>query len=87
VQGLFPLIFVFLFMSSMAIPRNLMEHQWFETIATYNPVSYMIEGLRSLLIVGWDGEALALAFGLATVLLLAGLYGATASVKERMART
>jgi ABC-2 type transport system permease protein len=87
VQGLFPLVFVFLFMSSMAIPRNLMEHEWFKTIATYNPVSYMIEGIRSLLITGWDAEALALAFGLAIVLLIAGLTGATLSMRERMART
>ena len=44
VQGLFPLIFVFLFMSSMALPRDLIETDWFQTVATYNPVSYMIEG-------------------------------------------
>ena len=87
VQGLFPLIFVFLFMSSMALPRNLMEHQWFETIATYNPVSYMIEGIRSLLITGWDAEALALGFGFAIVLLVGGLTLATISMRERMART
>ena len=43
VQGLFPVIFVFLFLSSMALPRDLIQTQWFETVATYNPVSYMIE--------------------------------------------
>ena len=59
-QGLFPLFFVFLFLSSMNLPRNLIEHDWFRTIATLNPVSYLIEGFRSLFISGWDGEALAL---------------------------
>ena len=58
VQGLFPLLFVFLFLSSMALPRDLIEADWFRTIATYNPVSYLIEGVRSLFIVGFDGEAL-----------------------------
>ena len=29
VQGLFPLLFVLLFLSSMALPRNLIEIDWF----------------------------------------------------------
>jgi ABC-2 type transport system permease protein len=87
VQGLFPVIFVFLFLSSMALPRDLIQTQWFETVATYNPVSYMIEGIRSLLITGWDGEALALGFGCATVILVAALTVATTSIKGRMVRT
>jgi ABC-2 type transport system permease protein len=87
VQGLFPVIFVFLFLSSMALPRDLIENDWFQTIATYNPVSYMIEGLRSLLITGWDGEALALGFGFAIAILALALTVASRSVAERMART
>ena len=65
VQGMFPLLFVLLFFSSTSMPRNLMEQDWFRTIATINPVSYLLEGIRTLMITGWDGEALALAFGLA----------------------
>jgi ABC-2 type transport system permease protein len=87
VQGLFPLIFVFLFLSSMSLPRNLIETGWFREVATYNPVSYMIEGLRSLLIEGWNAEALALGFGCAAAILAAGLTLATLSLKERMVRT
>jgi ABC-2 type transport system permease protein len=87
VQGLFPLVFVFLFMSSMALPRDLIETDWFQTVATYNPVSYMIEGIRSLLITGWDAEALALGFGFATAILLIALTVATTSIKSRMVRT
>src|SRR5919109_4129762 len=87
VQSLFPLIFVFLFLSSMSLPRNLIETDWFRTVATYNPVSYMVEGLRSLLITGWDAEALALGFGCALAILAAGLAISTASLRERMVRT
>jgi ABC-2 type transport system permease protein len=87
VQGLFPVIFVFLFMSSMALPRDLIQTDWFQTVTTYNPVSYMIEGIRSLLITGWDGEALALGFGCATAILVIALTVATASIKSRMVRT
>ncbi len=87
VQGLFPLIFVFLFMSSMALPRDLIQTEWFQTVVTYNPVSYLIEGIRSLLITGWDAEALALGFGFAVLILAVSLTVATQSIKGRMART
>jgi ABC-2 type transport system permease protein len=87
VQSLFPLIFVFLFLSSMSLPRNLIETDWFRTVATYNPVSYMVEGLRSLLITGWDGEALALGFGCALGILAIGLTLASLGLKERLVRT
>ena len=87
VQSLFPLIFVFLFLSSMSLPRNLIQTDWFREIATYNPVSYMVEGLRCLLITGWDAEALALGFGCALGILALGLTFASLGLKERMART
>jgi ABC-2 type transport system permease protein len=87
VQGLFPLMFVFLFLSSSNLPRDLLGHGWFRAIATANPVSYLIEGLRSLLVTGWDGQALALAFGLAAVVLVAGLAGASSAMRQRLVRT
>jgi ABC-2 type transport system permease protein len=87
VNGMFPVFFFFLFISSMNIPRDLMGTTWFRWAATVNPVSYLIEGVRSLIITGWDGEALALAFGLASVLVVAGFALAVGSLAERMART
>ncbi len=86
VQGLFPLFFIFLFLSSMAIPRNLMEHTWFRWVATANPVSYMLECVRSLIITGWDGEALALGFGFVLVLGIVGITLSTRALKGRLAR-
>ena len=58
IQGLFPLLFVFLFLSSMNTPRNLIAVDWFHFVASINPVSYLIECVRSLIITGWDGQAL-----------------------------
>ena len=75
IQALFPLFFVFLFLSSMNLPRNLIEIDWFRTVATINPVSYLIEGIRSLIITGWDAEALALGFGLAAGIAVLALDG------------
>jgi ABC-2 type transport system permease protein len=87
VQGMFPLFFVFLFLSSMALPRHMIEQDWFRTIATLNPFSYLIEGVRSLFVTGWDGEALALAFGFSFAIGAVFLAGAAASLRLRMART
>ena len=87
VQGFFPLLFVLLFLSSMSLPRDLIENDWFRTFATYNPVSYLIEGFRSLLIVGWDGEALALGFAAAATLFVLALIGSTRALRTRMVRT
>jgi ABC-2 type transport system permease protein len=87
VQGFFPLFFVLLFLSSMNLPRDLIEHDWFRTIATWNPVSYLIEGIRSLFITGWDGEALALGFGFAAVIAVVGIAGSTVALRERLVRT
>jgi ABC-2 type transport system permease protein len=86
VQGLFPAFFVFLFISSMAIPRNLMSVTWFRDVATANPVSYLLECVRSLIITGWDGEALALGFGIVGALALAALTLSARALPERLAR-
>ena len=87
VQGLFPLLFVLLFLSSMNLPRNLIEIEWFRIVATINPVSYLIEGLRSLIISGWDAQALALAFGIGLGLAAAALGVASLALGGRLART
>ena len=87
VQGLFPLLFVGLFLSSMNLPRNLIETDWFRIVATFNPISYLIEGLRSLIISGWDWQALALAFGFAAAIAIGSLAAATWALSLRLTRT
>jgi ABC-2 type transport system permease protein len=87
VQALFPLLFVTLFLSSMNLPRNLIEIDWFRTVATINPVSYLIEGMRSLVITGWDAEALALGFGLGLAVAAVALTAASVALHGRLARS
>jgi ABC-2 type transport system permease protein len=87
VQGLFPLLFVGLFLSSMNLPRDLIEIDWFRAVATVNPVSYLIEGVRSLIVSGWDWQALGLAFGFAFAIGAAGLAGASWALSGRLTRT
>jgi ABC-2 type transport system permease protein len=87
VQGMFPLFFVFLFLSSSNLPRQLLKHGWFHTIATWNPISYLIEGFRSLFVSGWDGTALWRGFAVAAGLLLVGLLGVSWALRTRLQRT
>jgi ABC-2 type transport system permease protein len=87
VQSLFPVFFVFLFISSMNIPRNLIEAAWFRDLATANPVTYLLECVRSLIITGWDAEALALGFGIAASIAVVAMGAASWALRVRMARS
>src|SRR5919112_342572 len=84
VESAFPLFFVAIFMSSINLPRDLIEADWFRFIATINPISYLVEGIRSLVITGWDAQALALGFGCASAIVALALAGAAASLKTRV---
>lgn len=85
VESAFPLFFVSIFMSSINLPRNLIEQDWFRFIATINPISYLVEGIRSLVITGWDAQALLLGFGFAIAIMILSIGGAAASMRTRVA--
>ena len=84
VESAFPLFFVAIFMSSINLPRDLIEQDWFRFIATVNPISYLVEGIRSLVITGWDARALLLGFGFALAIVVVAIGGAAASLKTRV---
>jgi len=86
VESAFPLFFVSIFMSSINLPRDLIEQDWFRYIATANPISYLVEGLRSLVITGWDAQALLLGFGCAFAIIALSVAGASALLRTRVAR-
>ncbi len=87
VQGLFPLLFVTFFLSSINLPRELIEIDWFRAVAGANPVSYLVEGMRSLVVTGWDATALLRGFGVAAAISVLGFAAAASSLRSRMART
>jgi ABC-2 type transport system permease protein len=87
IQAFFPVLFVFLFLSSMNAPRDLIAVNWFRFVASINPVSYLIECVRSLIITGWDARALALGFGIAIAIGIVALVLASWALRERLART
>ena len=71
----------------MNLPRNLIEVGWFRDLATINPVSYLIEAMRSLVIEGWNAQALGLGFGFTFALIAVSMSLAARQLKVRMART
>ncbi len=61
VNSSFLLFFPFLFLTTSYVPRSQLTG-WLDVVAGWNPVTYLLEGLRSLVTVGWSatdiGEAL-----------------------------
>jgi ABC-type multidrug transport system permease subunit len=55
VQGLFPLVLVVLFVSSAFFPVDLMIEPA-KAIAEYNPMSFIVEGVRNPIIAGIDAS-------------------------------
>ena len=75
VQGIFPLVFVILFLSSAYFPRDLLL-QPAESIAQWNPMSFIAEGIREPIAFGMDtGHTLKALLGIGIV----GAIGAALS--------
>ena len=53
----FVLFFPFTFLTTAFVPQVALA-SWMSTVADYNPVTYLLGGLRSLESVGWQGSAL-----------------------------
>lgn len=67
VQGLFPIVFVVLFLSTAFFPQDLMIEPA-KTIAGYNPLSFVVNGIRNPMISGISGSDI-----LDAVLAIAGI--------------
>jgi len=81
VNSSFILFFPFAFLTTAFLPQAQLTG-WLAAVADYNPVTYLLAGLRSLVFDGWDpgelAKALAAIFGVAVVslgLALAELRG------------
>ncbi len=61
VQGLFPIVFVILFLSSAFFPDSLMKEPA-GTVARYNPISFIAEGVRNPIIASLDAGEIAKGF-------------------------
>jgi ABC-2 type transport system permease protein len=62
VNSSFILFFPFAFLTTSFLPQDQLTG-WLSTIATYNPVTYLLAALRSLVTEGWDLSTLAAGIG------------------------
>ena len=53
----FILFFPFAFLTTAYVPLEALSG-WLAAVAPFNPVTYLLAGLRSLISVGWDASAL-----------------------------
>jgi ABC-2 type transport system permease protein len=53
VNSMFLLFFPFLFLTTSYVPKSQLSG-WLHAVAAWNPVTYLLEGLRSLVTSGWD---------------------------------
>lgn len=87
VESIFPLFFALLFLSSGNFPRPLIETAWYRTIATYNPVTYVIEGIRALVNLSWGDESVWRGYLVACALALITVFAAARGARSRFARS
>jgi len=64
VQSLFILVFPFLYLTTSQAPMQLLPPT-FQLIAKYNPVTYIIEGVRALVLSNWSAPAIWQGFAVA----------------------
>ena len=67
-QGASFLFFPLSFLTATFVPVDLLSG-WIKTAAIYNPITYILEAMRTLLNTGWDAEIMARGF--ASILLMA----------------
>jgi ABC-2 type transport system permease protein len=83
VQGIFPLVFVVLFLSDAFFPANLMLEPA-SSVAKYNPFSFVVNGIRDPIISGWSAttelKAIAAVVGIGII----GLLLCTVAMRRRL---
>lgn len=85
VNSTFLIFFPFAFLTSAFLPLESLT-SWLRAIARWNPVTYLLDGMRSLVTDGWDALALAKAFGAVAGVGAVSFVLAFSSLRGRVAR-
>jgi len=83
VQGIFPLVFVILFLSSAFFPRNLLLEPA-RSIADWNPMSLVVEGIRDPIVYGLSWSALGKGLGGIAIFMGIGAILSAAAMRRRL---
>jgi len=85
VNSTFLLFFPFLFLTTYYVPKSQLSG-WLKVVASWNPVTYLLEGLRSLVSVGWDAGDLAKALAAVAVVGALSMTMCFAALRGRIRR-
>ncbi|MEX2193729.1 MAG: ABC transporter permease [Thermoleophilaceae bacterium] len=83
VQSIFPLVFVIIFLSSAFFPRELLLEPA-SSIADWNPLSFIAEGLRDPIVSGVSGGPLVKALGSIAIVGMLGVGLSAAALRARL---
>ncbi len=86
VNASFIVFFPLFFLSDALLPKHALTG-WFAAIATYNPITYLIDALRSLVIGGWDTAILAKGAGALAGIGIVSMTLALLALRGRIAQT
>ena len=84
VQGAFPLVFILLFLSSAFFPRQYMSG-WYATVADWNPLSHIVEGMQSFMFESLQADAFLRAWGIPAIVSVISLAFALRALNARLA--
>lgn len=73
--------FPVLFLSTSFMPSALLP-AWLDTVATFNPITYIVEAVRGLVNTGWDWDAIGEAFAVTVGLAVVTFTAATAAFRK-----
>ena len=85
IQAAFPLIFVLLFVSSAFFPTSLMDG-WYGAVARNNPITWIVDPTRRLVIEGFDWSDAASAIAITGALAVVAIAIALTQLRWRLAQ-
>lgn len=83
VQNSFPLVFILIFLSSAFFPTDLMTG-WYKQVAVANPLSWVIDGVRHLIITGWSWSEAGQAIAVSTAMAVLTVAMAAVALRRRL---
>lgn len=86
VNSSFLLFFPFSFLTTSFLPKEALSG-WLATAANYNPVTYLLDGLRTIISVGWEWEPIAKALLAILVILSLSFFMAFKALGGRVKRS
>ena len=85
VNASFVIFFPAFFLSDAIMPKQALTG-WFAAIATYNPVTYLVNALRALIVTGWDARVLLEGLGALAGIGVVSMSAALLALRGRIAQ-